>query len=108
MDYDEFRKKGNEVGFTLQPLTDIHLHSDMNPLTELEPVGDIQYIYIFGVIALFMLIIACINFMNLSTANATRRAREVGVRKVLGSMRPQLIRQFLSESILLAIAALLL
>ncbi len=100
--FDEFRKAGNEIGFTLQPLTDIHLHSDSNPLTELEPGGDIRYVYIFGAIALFMLIVACINFMNLSTATAARRAREVGVRKVLGSMKWELVRQFLPESTFLS------
>jgi putative ABC transport system permease protein len=106
--FNDFLKKGNEIGFTLQPLTNIHLRSDMSPMTELEPGGDIRYIYIFGAIALFMLIIACINFMNLSTAGATKRAREVGVRKVLGSMKGDLMRQFLLESILLAMVALLL
>jgi putative ABC transport system permease protein len=104
--FTDFLKKGNEIGFTLQPLTNIHLRSDMSPTTELEPGGDIRYLYIFGAIALFMLIIACINFMNLSTAGATKRAREVGVRKVLGSMKGDLVRQFLLESILLAILAL--
>jgi putative ABC transport system permease protein len=106
--FNDFLKSGNEIGFTLQPLTNIHLRSDMSPMTELEPGGDIRYIYIFGAIALFMLIIACINFMNLSTAGATKRAREVGVRKVLGSMKGDLMRQFLLESILVAIVSLLL
>jgi putative ABC transport system permease protein len=107
MGFDEFRKKGNEIGLFLQPLTDIHLHSDMTPMTEIEPGGDSKYVYISMAIALFMLVIACINFMNLSTAGASKRAREVGVRKVLGSMRAELIRQFLLESIFLATMALL-
>jgi len=102
----EFRKKGNDLGFFLQPVTSIHLHSDMQ--SEMSPPGDLRYVYIFSVIALFMLAIACINFMNLSTASASKRAREVGIRKVLGSVRFDLIRQFLLESILLTCLALLL
>lgn len=97
----DYRRQGNDVGLYLQPLTSIHLHSDMTPATELEPNGDVRYLYIFGAVAVFMLLIACINFMNLSTAGATKRAREVGVRKVLGSDRAGLIRQFLSESLVL-------
>ncbi|WP_128546999.1 ABC transporter permease [Larkinella soli] len=106
MSLSEFRKKGNDLGFQLQPLTDIHLHSDF--AYDLTPSGDIRYVYIFGVIALFMMLIACINFMNLSTATASRRAREVGIRKVLGSMKWELVRQFLLESVILTSAALLL
>jgi putative ABC transport system permease protein len=105
MDLAEFRKKGNDLGLFLQPLRDIHLRSDLN--LEMEPVGDIRYVYIFSAIALFMLFIACINFMNLSTAGASRRAREVGIRKVLGSLKMELVRQFLLESLLLAFIALL-
>jgi putative ABC transport system permease protein len=100
----QFRQKGNDIGLFLQPLTDIHLHSDLN--FELEPGGDIRYVYIFSAIALFMLIIACINFMNLSTAGASKRAREVGIRKVLGSLKTQLIRQFLAESLLITAVAM--
>ena len=106
MSLAEFRKKGNDIGLFLQPLKDIHLHSDLN--LEAESGGDITYVYIFSAIALFMLIIACINFMNLSTAGASKRGREVGIRKVLGSLKGQLIRQFLVESILLTIIALVL
>ena len=102
---DDFRKKGNDIGLFLQPLTDIHLHSDF--AYDLSPAGDIRYVYIFGAIALFMLIIACINFMNLSTAGAFKRAKEVGIRKVMGSMKFQLVRQFLLESLLLTVIALL-
>ena len=102
---DQFRKNGNDIGLYLQLLTDIHLHSDFT--NDLEPKGDIRYVYIFSAIAFFMLLIACINFMNLSTAGASKRAREVGIRKVLGSMRMQLVRQFLTESILLSALALL-
>ncbi len=102
----QFRKEGNDIGLFLQPLTDIHLKSDV--LLDLSPGGDIRYVYIFSAIALFMLLIACINFMNLSTAGASNRAKEVGIRKVLGSMKLQLIWQFLTESILLTFIAMLL
>jgi putative ABC transport system permease protein len=105
MPYTQFIKKGNELGLFLQPLTDIHLHSDVH--LELEPGSDIRYVYIFSAIAVFMLLIACINFMNLSTAGASKRAREVGIRKVLGSLKTQLVRQFLLESLLIAAIALL-
>lgn len=101
----EFREKGNNISFHLQPLTDIHLYSDFP--NDLSPAGDIRYVYIFGAIALFMLIIACINFMNLSTAGASRRVREVGIRKVLGSVKMELVKQFLLESILITSIALI-
>ncbi len=104
----ELRRKGNDIGLFLQPLTDIHLHSDLKPESELEPGGDIRYVYIFGAIALFMLLLACINFMNLSTAGASKRAKEVGVRKVLGSAKMALTNQFLIESLLLTAIAMLL
>lgn len=104
MTLTQFRQKGNDVGLYLQPLTDIHLHSECT--NDLEPGGDIRYVYISAAIALFMLLIACINFMNLSTAGAIRRAREVGIRKVLGSLKGELVRQFLLESILLAAISL--
>lgn len=105
MSMADFQKKGNDVGLFLQPLTGIHLHSDLT--AEIEPGSDIRYVYIFSAIALFMLIIACINFMNLSTAGASKRSREVGIRKVLGSLKNQLVLQFLIESILLTFLALL-
>ena len=102
--FDEFIKKGGRWDFHLQSLGDIHLHSaDIGtPLTNL---GDIKYVYIFSAIALFIILLACINFMNLSTAQALRRAREVGVRKVLGSLNGQLVRQFLAEALLYTILA---
>ena len=90
----------------LWPLTDIHLHSHLD--SEIEANGDIAYVYIYTIIALFILGIACINFMNLSTARAGRRAKEVGVRKVMGALRPALIKQFISESMLVAVFSLLL
>ncbi len=103
-----FRQKGTDLGLFLQPLTDIHLRSDLKPQTELEPGGDIRYVYLFGAVALFMLLLACINFTNLSTAGATKRAKEVGIRKVLGSTRGRLVAQFLSESALLTALSLML
>jgi putative ABC transport system permease protein len=105
MSLAQFRTKGNELGFILQPLTSIHLYSHSN--FELEPGGNADYVYIFGSIAIFMLIVACINFVNLSTASASERAKEVGIRKVVGSGRFLLIRQFLLESVLIAALALL-
>jgi putative ABC transport system permease protein len=105
MSLSQFRTKGNSLGFALQPLTSIHLHSQTS--SEFEPGGDIKYVYIFGAIAGFMLLIACINFINLSTAGASKRAKEVGVRKVLGSERSDLIKQFLTESVLVTFSAVL-
>ncbi|ACT92369.1 ABC transporter permease [Dyadobacter fermentans] len=102
----EFRKQGNNLELRLQPLTDIHLHSDFQ--YDLDVNGDITYVYIFGAVAVMMLLIACINFMNLSTAGSSRRAREVGVRKVMGSEKSELVRQFLIESILLTSIAMVL
>lgn len=98
--YDEFMGQGNHLALKLQPLTDIHLRSDF--AFDLAPHGNINYVYIFIAIALFMLLIACINFMNLSTASASKRAKEVGVRKVIGSKKGDLIQQFLMESLLMA------
>lgn len=103
--YAEF-KKDNQIGLFLQPLTDIHLKSDFVASSQLEQGGYIKYIYIFGAVALFMLLIACINFMNLSTAAASKRAKEVGIRKVLGSNKKQLVYQFLSESFLATVISM--
>ena len=89
----------------LMKLTDIHLHSHTD--SEIEPTSDIRYVYFFSAIALFILIIACINYMNLTTARSAKRAKEVGMRKVVGAQRGQLIRQFLTESLLYTIIALL-
>ena len=89
----------------LQKLTDIHLYSHTD--YEAEPNGDISRVYIFSAIALFILLIACINYMNLSTARSALRAKEIGIRKVVGARRKELILQFLSESILLCFAAII-
>lgn len=97
--YAEFSKE-NSLGLFLQPLTDIHLNPEFSTASTLEEGGDIKYVYIFSAVALFMLLVACINFMNLSTAAASKRAKEVGIRKVLGSDKKQLIKQFLTESII--------
>ncbi len=104
MTVEEFRKKGNTIGLFLQPLTEIHLHSSFS--NDLSPAGDIRYVYIYGAIALFMLTIACINFMNLSTASASKRAKEVGIRKVLGSLKFQLAKQFIIESLLVSVISI--
>lgn len=95
---------GNKWEWFLQPLTDIHLKSDLSQ--EFEANGNITYVYIFSVVALFILIIACINFMNLTTARGTRRSLEVGIRKIVGSTKRQLTFQFLGESMLLSILAI--
>jgi len=106
MNLTQFRQRGNNVGLFLQPLTSIHLRSKLKG--ELGLNGDIQYVYIFGSIAVIMLLIAGINFMNLSTAGAAKRAKEVGIRKVMGSVKGELVQQFLLESVLLTAIALLL
>ncbi len=103
---EEYEASGDKIGFFLQPLTDIHLYSHLEG--EIEPNSDIKYVYIFSMLALFIVVIACINYMNLSTARAAGRSLEVGIRKVLGSNRSQLIKQFLFESILLTFIAMLL
>jgi len=101
----DLQSKGNHFMYHMMPLTDIHLHSDKS--YEMDVNGDITYVYIFSVIAVFILIIACVNFMNLSTARSANRAKEVGIRKVAGSLRLHLITQFLTESVLLSFFSLL-
>lgn len=102
----EFRSLSTQqYGFRLQPVTDIHLHSKLR--WELEPNGNIEYIYILGAAGFLTLIIACINFMNLTTAKSSERAREIGVRKTLGALRSQLSMQFLTESVVVALIAII-
>ena len=98
--FDEFIKSGGKWDFHLMPLTDIHLRSGEVGMRWLSHISNIKYIYIFGSIALFIILLACVNFMNLSTARASNRAKEVGIRKVTGSTKTQLVRQFLSEAFL--------
>jgi len=101
----ELESKGNHFIYHAMPLTDIHLRSDKS--YEIEANGNVTYVYIFSVIAIFILFIACINFMNLSTARSANRAKEVGIRKVAGSLRSHLMTQFLTESVLLSFFSLL-
>jgi len=106
MSMSDFEKSGNHLRYRLTPVTDIHLHS--NKSYELEANSNIQFVYIFSVIAGLILLIACVNFMNLSTARSANRAREVGIRKVAGSTKGHLILQFLTESVLLSLFSLIL
>lgn len=103
---DQFKQGGNFARYHLFPLTDIHLHS--SKVGEIGVNSDIQYVYIFSAAAIFILLIACVNFMNLSTARSANRAKEVGVRKVLGSMRTNLINQFITESVVVAAISMIL
>lgn len=100
---EQFLKDGNKYEATLTALRDIHLHSNL--IGELEPNGSVVYVYMFGTIALLILVIACVNFMNLSTARSGARAKEVGIRKAMGSLRSHLVRLFLTESILISFFA---
>jgi putative ABC transport system permease protein len=100
---DDFEKAGNYFGYSLQALKDIHLHSKLQE--ELRPNGNISYVYTFSIIALMILIIAIINFVNLATAKSASRSKEVGVRKVVGSTKRSLVFQFVSESVLLSFIA---
>ncbi|HEY4935928.1 MAG TPA: ABC transporter permease, partial [Puia sp.] len=102
---EEFRKAGNKLEYSLMPITKIHLYSGGQ--YEMEAGGNIQYVYIFSAVAIFILLIACINFMNLTTARSAKRAREVGIRKVLGTGRKNLILQFLSESTMMVLISML-
>jgi putative ABC transport system permease protein len=103
---EEFIKKGNKYRFFLQKLTDIHLDNTIQG--GFKPSSDPKYLIIFGSIAILIVVIAAINFMNLATAQASRRAKEVGIKKIGGSTRGMLITQFLSESLILSFLSLIL
>lgn len=96
----------DRLKYLLQPVTDIHLHSQ--GVDDRLSHGDIRFVWLFGSVAAFILIIACINFVNLSTARSANRAKEVGLRKVLGSLRKNLVRQFLTESTLISLISFVL
>ena len=101
--YGNQSKPSDRTKLHLMPLTDIHLHSHLD--SEIEENGDIKRIYIFAVIALLILLIACFNYMNLSTARSAIRAKEIGVRKVVGARRSEIMQQFLGESVVLTLFA---
>lgn len=103
---EQFLGQGGRLSFAAQPLYDIHLRSHFPD--ELEPNGNIEYVYLFSAVALFIVILACINFMNLSTARSANRAKEIGVRKTVGAMRSRLMGQFFTESFLYCLIALVL
>ena len=103
INFEEFKKQGGIYSYTIYPLTDSHLNSIFTD--DIEPASSMQYVYIFSGIGVFILIIACINFMNLSTARSAGRAKEVGLRKTLGSQRIQMIGQFLSESFIYSLVS---
>ena len=102
--YEEFLEKGNRWDLHLQPLTDIHLYSG-EVESGISDQNSIKNIYIFGLIALFIIVLACVNFINLATAQSSKRSKEIGIRKVLGSFKSQLVKQFLSEAILYTLIA---
>lgn len=101
----EFKQQGNELSYFIQPLKDIYLKSDLND--ELEANGSIEYIYLFSCIAAFIIMLACINFMNLTTAQSASRAKEVAVRKAVGAQNQRLVLQFLLESYFYVVIAVL-
>ena len=101
--FEQFTAAGNRYGYFLQPLLSIHLHSHLD--YEIEPNGDILAVYVFSSIAVAILLIACINFVNLATARSEKRSKEVGVRKTLGSGRSHLVGQFMAESVFMSLLA---
>lgn len=103
---EEARKYGQKMSYFLQRLTDIHLKSHLSG--EIEANGDILFVYVFSIVAVFILLIACINFMNLSTARSANRGMEVGMRKVFGAHKKRLISQFITESVGLSLCGLFL
>ena len=103
---EQLKKHGSSYGYILQPLSSIHLYSHLD--YEMEANSDIDYIYIFSIIAALILLIACINFINLATARSEKRSKEVGIRKTLGSNKFQLVRQFIAEAVLMSLTAVFL
>ena len=103
--FEDFRQAGGRYGYGVQPLSTIHLNSHLQG--ELEQNSNAGYVYTFLAVAVFVLLLACVNFMNLSTARSANRAREIGVRKVVGATQSQLLLQFLAESVLVSMIALL-
>lgn len=101
---EEIKSTGEKYHFLLQPIRDIHLHSNLGG--EMEPAASVIYVYIFSLVAISILFIACLNFINLSTALSGTRAKEIGVRKVVGANKSQLINQFLFETVLLTVISL--
>ncbi len=99
--WEEFTKSGNYARLELFPLQKIHLYSQLED--ELDVNGDIKYVYIFSIVGILILALACINFINLTTARASKRAKEVGIRKVAGATRSGLARQFLGECFFISI-----
>ncbi|MDH4057448.1 MAG: ABC transporter permease, partial [Cyclobacteriaceae bacterium] len=104
--WEDYKKEGNGYRYFLQPLTSIHL-DPTNLEVQMKPGGNINTVYIMIAVALLILVIACINFMNLSTARSAERAKEVGLRKVMGSFRQQLVSQFLTESFVVTVISVI-
>ncbi|MDW7694394.1 ABC transporter permease [Flammeovirgaceae bacterium SG7u.111] len=100
----QMREQGGNYGYFVEPLGDIYLHSTV--AEQIGQNGDIKYIYIFVAIAIFILLLACINFMNLATARSAKRGKEVGIRKVLGAFKRRLVGQFLAESVLYSLLSM--
>jgi putative ABC transport system permease protein len=98
-------KSGSRSWYTLEPLTKVHLYT--KTIDNLEPSGNIKYIYILGFVAIILLLLACINFLNLVTAKSIERAREIGVRKVMGALREQLFTQFITEAAIITFVSLM-
>ncbi len=105
LSFKEYVEAGNGYNYFLQPIRDIHLHSNLE--SEIKANGNITYVYVLVAIAAFLIIIACVNFMNLATARSASRAREVGIRKIVGSTKGLLIRQFLFESLVTSLISVI-
>jgi putative ABC transport system permease protein len=106
LSFDKFREQGGIYSYYVFPMTETHLYTN-DIKHDMQPKGDIRYVYIFGAVGIFILVIACINFMNLSTARSAGRAKEVGLRKTLGSQRSQMIWQFLAESFIYSLVSII-